>query len=349
MPGWAADLDPSKMSADEINALEQRLTDAGCYKGAINGTASEALDDAVKSCPNQRPFLRIETGTHTTAINTFSADAACRLLVTASNDKTVRLWSLPSGKLRRVLRLPTGVGDSGKIHAVSISSDSKLIAIGRNDGYFPGDGTASALYLYQMGDLEQPSLLRRTKFGSRIIAIAFSGDGSRLALGFKGPQGAGVVPGSQGVRVIDVGSGRELLADAGYQSDVYGLGYAPDGALIAASDDGQLRRYGSDLKLAVVRPAPAGKDPVRVAIDPSGQRVAVSYRDEPTVSILNARTLKSLVEAQTNDLYIGDLASVAWSRSGAALVAGGTARAQSYSESPIILRRFDAKGRRQGR
>ena len=43
-------LDPSKMSMDEIKALEQRLTDAGCYKGAIDGVASSAaLDDAIRA------------------------------------------------------------------------------------------------------------------------------------------------------------------------------------------------------------------------------------------------------------------------------------------------------------
>jgi hypothetical protein len=36
-PVRAADVDPSKMSTDAIKALEQRLIDAGCYWGAIDG------------------------------------------------------------------------------------------------------------------------------------------------------------------------------------------------------------------------------------------------------------------------------------------------------------------------
>jgi hypothetical protein len=290
-PGRAAGLDPTQMSADEIKALEQRLTDAGCYNGVVDGTASGALDEAIKACPDQRPFLRIETGMHTASIGRVGVDAACRLLATSSDDKTVRLWSLPDGKLRRIVRLPIGEGGSGQVWAIGISRDAHLIALGRQDGYSLGDGTASALYLYQISKSLEPSFVRRITFGSRPMVIAFSADGSRLAVGFKGPHGAGVVPGAQGVRVIDVLSGHELLADASYKSDVYGLAFAPDGALITSSLDGQLRHYDPDLKLTIKVAAPDGKRPYGVAmIDPSGRRVVVGYDDEPTVSILDAQT-----------------------------------------------------------
>ena len=58
-------------------------------------------------------------------------------------------------------------------------------------------------------------------------------------------------------------SGAELLADRDYGDNVYGLAFAPDGALITSSYDGQLRRYGPDLKLTVKRAAPDGKRPYR--------------------------------------------------------------------------------------
>jgi hypothetical protein len=129
-PGHAAGLDPAHMRADEIKALEQRLTDAGCYKDAIDGTASSALDAAIKACPDQRSFLRIETRMHTAQIKRIGVDAACRLLATGSDDKTVRLWSFPDGKLQRVVRLPIGDGDAGKVYATALSPDGRWLAAG---------------------------------------------------------------------------------------------------------------------------------------------------------------------------------------------------------------------------
>jgi hypothetical protein len=74
----------------------------------------------------------------------------------------------------------------------------------------------------------------------------------------------------------------------------------------------------------------------------------VGYQEETPVSILDARTLAPLAKAQTSDLRHGDLQSVAWSRDGATLVAGGGAAAQFKGEWRQVVRRFDANGRRQG-
>jgi WD40 repeat protein/DNA-binding SARP family transcriptional activator len=63
-----------------------------------------------------------------------SVDAAGRLMATASDDNTVRLWALPSGRpLGPPLRFPRGVGD------VSISPDGRTLAVaGVEDVRNPG-------------------------------------------------------------------------------------------------------------------------------------------------------------------------------------------------------------------
>ncbi len=334
-PARAADVGPATMSADAIKALEQRLTDAGCYSGAIEGQPSTALDDAVKACPDQRPFLRIETGMHTATIWRIGVDAACSLLATASEDKTVRLWSLPDVRLERVIRLPIGDGQAGKLDATAVSPDGRWLAAGGWDAAADKTGKVSLTVV----DLSSGAIQRFGAFETGIAQLAFSADGRRIAVGLGG---------KNGVRVLDSATGAELLADRDYGDSVWGLAFALDGALIASSIDGQLRRYGPDLKLTVRRATPDGKLPYAVAIDPFGRRIAISYADSIWVSILGANTLAPLGRAQTGDLTDGKFASVAWSRDGATLVAGGATQAQVQGQWRYVLRRFDGAGRRKG-
>ena len=80
--------------------------------------------------PPKEPILRIETGMHTVTIARIGIDAENRYVATVSNDKTVRVWELFTGRLIRTIRPPIGEGNEGKIYAVAVSPDGKTIACG---------------------------------------------------------------------------------------------------------------------------------------------------------------------------------------------------------------------------
>ena len=85
--------------------------------------------------PPTEPIPRVETGMHNAQIWRIGIDASCRLMVTGSEDKTARLWALPeqrmgAPKLLRVLRVPIGPGNDGKIWAVALSPDGRFVAAG---------------------------------------------------------------------------------------------------------------------------------------------------------------------------------------------------------------------------
>ena len=207
------------MGPAEIKALQQRLTDAGCYKAAIDGVSGAPIDTAIKSCPDQQAFLRIETGMHTAPITRIGVDDACRLLATASWDKTVRLWSLPDGKLKRVVRLPIGEGHAGKLFAAALSRDGRWLAAGGYDATWDKMFRASLTVV----DLSNGAIRRFGSFEQVIDSVAFSPDRRRIAVGLYG---------KSGVRVLDSETGAELFADRNYGDTVYGLTFTPAGALI---------------------------------------------------------------------------------------------------------------------
>ena len=78
----------------------------------------------------EQPMLVVDPGMHTAPIRAVAVDAAGRLAVTGSDDKTVRVWSLTDGKLLRTIRMPAGPGNIGKIYAVAMSPDGDLVAAG---------------------------------------------------------------------------------------------------------------------------------------------------------------------------------------------------------------------------
>jgi hypothetical protein len=202
---FGAEAGPSR---EETLMLQQRLTDAGCYHGAIDGAPSAALDAAVKACPDQRPVLRIETGMHTAPINFLGVDSACTRLATTSNDKTVRVWSLPDGRLERTMRLPIGAGDGGKIYAAAVSADGRWLAAGGRDASYEETHTHGL----SLVDLQTGMVRRLGAFENVIQKIALSTDDRRVAVGLGG---------KAGLRVLDSASGAELLSDRDYGDDIY--------------------------------------------------------------------------------------------------------------------------------
>jgi WD40 repeat protein len=126
------------------------------------------------------PILRIETGQHGALIRRIDTDAENRFAVTASEDKTVRVWSLPEGRLMRVLRLPIDQGDIGKAYAVAISPDSSTVAAG---GW---TGTAGHMNVF-LFDRASGELKQRLRDLPNVVHhLAYSPDGRRLAASLGG-------------------------------------------------------------------------------------------------------------------------------------------------------------------
>jgi WD40 repeat protein len=320
--------DLKTLSSADIRTLQERMWDAHCYTGPVDGQATSA-QAALNSCPTMDPILGIETGMHTAVVKRIGVDRACRLLATGSDDKTVRLWSLPEGRLLRVLRPPIGYDAEGKIYAVAISPNGALVAAGGYDARLPIKDNAS-VYLF---DAQTGTLRSRVgEFESVINHLVFSGDGRYLAV---------MLGGAKGLRVIDIQRMVEVAADRNYGSSGYGAAFAPDGRLYTVALDGYLRVYDREFRLTK-KIATRGKQPFSVAVQPGGAHVAVAHADSTEVDIYRATDLSVAYSANTFGIGDGNLYSVAWSADGRRLVAGGRS-ADAQSKYPLVI--WDREGR----
>src|SRR5262245_9983694 len=269
---------------------------------------------AQTTLPSQEPQLRIDPGMQTAEIWRIGVDASCTLLATGSDDKTVRLWGLPEGRLINTLRPPIGPGDSGKIFAVAVAPDGSWVAAG-------GWTVSKAHFVFIFHSATGRVMTRLGPLANVVHHLAVSPDGQYLAATL----GSGL-----GVRVWRrTGAGladwRLVAEDKDYGGkNSNGAAFDAAGALFTVAYDGKVRRYAPDYTSKPASVATrGGGQAYSVAVHPSDDRIAVSFSDTTAVEVYDAASLEWRFAADTTGVKNGNLGRVAWSADGMRLYAGG--------------------------
>lgn len=278
------------------------------------------------------PLLRIETGTHTASIRSLAVDDDGRTMLTASDDKTARLWRLSDGQPIGVLRPPIGPGNEGRLYAAALTPQGDLAAVAGwsadNDVYiFQRDGGAMRLRLGGM-----PNVINH---------LAFSPDGKMLAVALWGGHGIRVYGSRNGWA-----SAFLLGEDSAYDVDSYSVSFSHDGRrLVSTAYDGFLRVYdntANGLRLIAKARASGGQHPFAARFSPDSKLLAVGFEDAGRIVVVRADDLTHAYSPDVGGIADGNLSSVAWSRDGKSLYAAGTSRRKA---SEHVLRRWEDGGR----
>lgn len=298
---------------------------------------------SVTSAQTQEPILRLDVGTHNAGVWGLALDPSNRILVTSSEDKTVRVWDISGfGKLLRVLRSPVGEGEEGHMFAVALSPDAKTVACGGRTGS-PKQGDA-CVYLF---DRATGAMIRRIGgLPGWIQHLVYTPNGRFLAV--VTGEGGGTASWS-GMKIFRLPDYALVAEDKDYGDFVKWVESDPTGSRVATSCyDGFVRLY--DLTalsghnassprpiapVSKIRPS-SGERPWGLAFSPDGTFLALGLNLIPRVDVLevNGNTLKYAYSPDTTGIRGGghDLKVVAWSSDGRFLYAGGGHRLKGVGQ-----------------
>jgi WD40 repeat protein len=190
------------------------------------------------------PFPQLDTGGHTASIRGIAFTPDGKRLVSAGEDKVIRVWDLQAGRTVRTIR-----GESsrnlGRIFALALSPNGKWLAVG-------GDFGSSAVT--QPGASEKAQPIRLYDFNSgRLVALlhghtaviralAFSADGSKLISGSS--DHTAIIWDAAPKSGVQASKPKRLHRLEGHKADIFSVAFSPDGSrAVTGSYDKDLRLW----------------------------------------------------------------------------------------------------------
>jgi WD40 repeat protein len=243
---------------------------------ALTPAATELTPDASGrwGAPNEPKVCQTLEG-HSDWVTAVAFSPDSKMLVSASSDKTVRLWDSVTGATRRILE-----GHLNYVSAVAFSPDGKILASVSGDKTVRLWNSATGAARYTLKG-----------HSGYVNVVAFSPDGKILA-------SAG---GDKSIRLWDSATGAARRTLKGHSGSVNAVAFSSDGKILASAGDRTVRLWDS-VTGAARRILEGHSGPVNaVAFSPDNKMLA-SVSGDKTVRLWAAFSTDQTDQIWTMDL-----------------------------------------------
>ncbi len=191
----------------------------------------------------ERPILQLDTGGHQALVESLAFTPDGKFIVSAGDDKVVRIWDWRAGQTVRTIRGQSGPGPEGTIYSMALSPDGRWLAVGGRM-HPECEGRCGEIRLYDFATGELKALLKGHT--NLVQSLAFSSDSKRLISGMSNSDAVAWDVNSDAI-IWDVEAKQLLHRLRGHRDDVNAVDLTPDGArAVTASVDKMVRLWRVD-------------------------------------------------------------------------------------------------------
>ncbi len=254
------------------------------------------------------PILQLDTGGHTALIKDVAFTPDGRYLVSAGDDKTIRVWDWRQGKTVRFLRGQIGQGHEGKIFAMALSPNGQWLAVG---GWLDNDNRdiRHAIRLYNFSSGKLIALLKGHR--NVVHALAFSPNSQQLLSGSF----------DKTAILWDIATQRQLRQLKGHSDHIYAVAFTADNQRVVTGSFDHTLRLWQVATGDLIATLQGHTDKVyAVAVSPKNDLIASGSWDY-TIRLWNSRTGKFIRTLADQGTQIGNLS---FSPNGKFLLSGVT-------------------------
>jgi WD40 repeat protein len=252
---------------------------------------------------------------HTDGVNKVHFSPQGSLVVTASRDRTARLWNAATGKATVTLQ-----GHGGQVYWAEFSPDGKRVV------------TASS---------DKTARLWNAETGKTIVSL--DGHDSDVYQASFSPDARYVVTASadKTARLWNVETGKTIVTLAGHDSQLYWAEFSPDGKrVVTASADKTARLWNAETGKTIVTLTGHDGEVVQARFSPNGRRIATASWDR-TARLWDGLTGKIIATLKGHEDGVG---RVAFSPDGKLLVTTSADKTARLWDGPTGNARAVLKG-----